>query len=103
MAGAWGSRRETESEGVTNVNEAELATRTYELPEIFADRVSEGALKGLRSMARGGEWDELLDLLIAALRRNKAEVTVEERDRLRDVLAGWGLPTDQLGDLVVLQ
>lgn len=84
-----------------NLTEAELATRTYELPEIFADRISEGALKGLRSMARGGEWDELLDLLIAALRRNKAPVTVEERDQLRQVLEGWGLATGQLNELVV--
>ncbi|HEY2639775.1 MAG TPA: hypothetical protein VGI66_07800 [Streptosporangiaceae bacterium] len=86
---------------MTSVNEAELATRTFELPDMFADRVSERALGALRSMARGGEWDELLDLLVAALRQAGAAISAGERDQLRDVLAGWGLPTDQLDELAV--
>ena len=52
-------------------------------------------------MAGGGEWDQLLDLLLVALRETQAPVTVSERDQLRDVLTGWGLPTDQLDDLAV--
>jgi hypothetical protein len=52
-------------------------------------------------MARGGEWDELLDLLLAALRQTVSAVTVDERDQLRQVLEGWGLPTGQLNELVV--
>jgi hypothetical protein len=52
-------------------------------------------------MARGGEWDELLDLLVAALRQTVSAVTVDERDQLRQVLQGWGLPTAQLNELVV--
>jgi len=52
-------------------------------------------------MAGGGEWDELLGLLIIALRETGASVTVSERDQLREVLAGWGLPTDQLDELAV--
>lgn len=83
-----------------NRSEAELAAQTKRLPEIFADRVPAADLAGLRSMADGGEWDQLLDLLIAALRVTGAGISTHERDLLRDLLAGWGLPTDQLHDLV---
>ena len=83
------------------MNEAELAGRTARLPEVFADRLPASDLRPLRSMAGGGEWDELLDLLIIALRETGASVTVSERDQLREVLAGWGLPTNQLDELAV--
>lgn len=83
------------------MNEPGLAQRTFELPEVFADRLPESTLRALRSMARGGEWDELLDLLLAALRQTVSAVTVDERDQLRQVLEGWGLPTGQLNELVV--
>jgi len=83
------------------MNEAELATRTANLPELFANRLPEAALEGLRSMANGGEWDELLDLLLAALQQTGAIVTGEERDELGAVLEGWGLPTGQVDKLVV--
>ena len=84
-------------------NEAALAARTKRLPDLFADRVQGVDLDGLQSMAWGGEWAELLDLLIAALRLNGATITAEEHDLLRDLLTGWGLPADQLDDLVVSQ
>jgi hypothetical protein len=83
------------------MNEAELAGRTARLPEVFADRLPASDLRPLRSMARGGEWDELLDLLIMALKETQASVTVSERDQLREVLTGWGLPTNQLDGLAV--
>ena len=83
------------------MNEPGLAQRTFELPEVFADRLPESTLRALRSMARGGEWDELLDLLVAALRQTVSAVTVDERDQLRQVLEGWRLPTGQLDELVV--
>jgi len=38
------------------MSEAQLAARTMAFPEIFADRVPETDLAGLRSMAGGGEW-----------------------------------------------
>ncbi len=85
------------------MNEAELATLTARLPELFADRVPESERDGLRSMAGAGEWAELLDLLLAILLQTRAPVSGHERDQLRDVLAGWGLPTSQLDDLVVSQ
>ena len=41
-------------------NEAELAARTKRLPEMFADRVRNADLDGLRSMAGGGELEDLV-------------------------------------------
>ena len=83
------------------MDEADLAGRTALLPELFAGRLPESALDGLRAMARGGEWDELLDLLVAALRQTRAVVTAQERDQLRAVLTGWGLPTGEVDKLAV--
>lgn len=83
------------------MNESELAGRTAQLPEIFADRLPAADLRPLRAMAGGGEWDELLDLLLLALRETQAAVTVSEQEQLREVLAGWGLPTDQLDELAI--
>jgi hypothetical protein len=83
------------------MNEADLAGRTARLPDVFADRVTRADLVGLRSMADGGEWDELLDLLVAALRETGAAISIGERQELRDVLTGWGLPADQLAELIV--
>ena len=83
------------------MNEAELAGRTARLPEIFADRLAVADLRPLRSMAGGGEWDELLDMLLLALRETQAPVTVSEREQLREVLTDWGLATDQLDELAV--
>jgi hypothetical protein len=84
-----------------SMTEAELATLTAGLPERFADRLPGADLDGLRSMARGGEWDELLDLLVAALRATRSPVTSEERDQLCDALTGWGMSLDVLADLKV--
>jgi hypothetical protein len=83
------------------MNQAGLAGRTARLPELFADRVPASDLAGLRSMAAGGEWDELLDLLVAALRVTGAPVSVLELDELRSLLTGWGMPTGQLDGLIV--
>jgi hypothetical protein len=83
------------------MNEAELADRTALLPEMFADRLPAQDLSPLHSMAGGGEWDELLDLLIAGLRVTGAAISGQERDELRAVLTGWGLPSEQLDGLVV--
>lgn len=83
------------------MTEAELATLTAGLPERFADRLPAPELDGLRSMAHGGEWDELLDLLVQALRQTQAPVSGEERDQLRAALTGWGMPADTLAGLNV--
>jgi len=44
---------------------------------------------------------ELLDLLVAALRVNRSPVSPAEIGQLREVLTGWGLPTEQLTDLLI--
>jgi hypothetical protein len=83
------------------MDEAQLATLTAGLPEMFANRLPEAELEGLRSMAAGGEWDELLDLLVAVLQQTRTVVSPGERDRLREALVGWGLPTGPLEELTV--
>ncbi|HEY3952783.1 MAG TPA: hypothetical protein VGM53_05365 [Streptosporangiaceae bacterium] len=83
------------------MTETELATLTAGLPERFADRLPAPELDGLRSMARSGEWDELLDLLVQALRQTQAPVSGEERDQLRAAFTGWGMPTGILASLNV--
>ena len=83
------------------MTESELATLTAGLPERFADRLPAPDLDGLRSMARGGEWDELLDLLVHALQQTQVPVSGEERDQLRTALTGWGMPSDALASLNV--
>jgi hypothetical protein len=49
------------------VNEAEVIDRTEVLPDRYADWVRPEDLDGMRSMADGGEWQELVDLLIASV------------------------------------
>ncbi|MQA83156.1 MAG: hypothetical protein GEV03_00640 [Streptosporangiales bacterium] len=71
------------------------------LPERFVGRIPEPDLEGLRSMARGGEWDELLDLLVAALGGTQAPVTAAERDELAVLLNEAGMPTVRLDELNV--
>jgi hypothetical protein len=82
---------------------AGLATRTTALAETFAGRIPADDLTGLRSMAGGGEWEEFLDLLVAALRVTKAPVSSAEIDDLRQILTDWGLPTEPLAGLTVAE
>ncbi len=81
--------------------EAELAAQTKALPDTFAGRIPAADLAGLRSMAGGGEWDELLDLLVAVLHSDRVPVSAAEVDHLREILTGWGLPADSLSGLTV--
>lgn len=83
------------------MNESEVIARTQALPELYADRVPPVDLEGLRSMASGGEWQELVDLLVASLSSSHARVTVAERDDLRSLLEAMDMPTSQLSTLNV--
>lgn len=83
------------------MDEGHLAQKTYDLVDVFADRVSENQLRALRAMADGGEWDELLDLLLAILVQTRIPVTAAERDHLREVLAGRRLWTAPVGWLAM--
>jgi hypothetical protein len=83
------------------VNEAEVIERAETLPGRYADRVRPQDLDGMRSMADGGEWQELVDLLIASLAMTQALVTSCERDELRTLAEAMDLPADQLAGLNV--
>jgi hypothetical protein len=84
------------------VNEADVIQRVEVLPDRYADRVRPQDLDGIRSMADGGEWQELLDLLIASLNLTRAPVTADERNELRSLAEAMELPADQLAELHVL-
>jgi hypothetical protein len=83
------------------VNEAEVIERVETLPDRYADRVRPQDLDGMRSMADGGEWQELVDVLIASLAMTQAVVTSGERDELKALAEAMDLPTDQLAGLNV--
>jgi hypothetical protein len=84
------------------VNEADVIQRVEALPDRYADRVRPQDLDGMRSMADGGEWQELVDLLIASLSLTRAPVTADERNELRSLAEAMDLPADQLAELHVL-
>jgi hypothetical protein len=84
------------------VNEADVIQRVEALPDRYADRVRPQDLDGMRSMADGGEWQELVDLLIASLSLTRAPVTADERNELRSLAEAMDLPADQLAELRVL-
>jgi hypothetical protein len=83
------------------VNESEVIQRAESLPDAFADRVRPEDLDGLRSMARAGEWRELVDLLVASLGSAGAPVTAGERGELRSLLAAMDMPDAPLAGLTV--
>jgi hypothetical protein len=83
------------------VNESEVIERAEALPDLFAGRVRPEDLDGLRSMARAGEWRELVDLLVASLGSTGAPVTAEERGELRSLLAAMDMPDAPLAGLAV--
>jgi hypothetical protein len=83
------------------VNESEVIERTQALPDLFAGRVRPEDLDGMRSMARAGEWRELVDLLVASLGSTGAPVTAGERGELRSLLAAMDMPGDPLAGLTV--
>jgi hypothetical protein len=81
------------------VNETEIIERAEALPDRYADRVRPEDLDGMRSMAGAGEWQELVDLLVASLRLTGAPVSAAERDELQSLLDAMGLPAGHLADL----
>jgi hypothetical protein len=50
---------------------------------------------------RSGEWQELLDVLIASLARTQTPITSSERDELRTLAKAMDVPADQLSGLNV--
>lgn len=84
------------------MDEHELARRASVLPDQFAARLDESTNNGLRSMNGGGEWDELMDLLVAALVGLGAAVTTGEQQELRELLEAMDMPTDSVQHLTVV-
>lgn len=83
------------------MNEPEVIERAQALPDLFAGRIRPEDLDGLRSMARAGEWRELVDLLVASLGAAGAAVTAGERGELRSLLAAMDMPEAPLASLTV--
>ena len=81
------------------MNESEVIEHTEALPDHYANRVRPEDLAGMRSMAGGGEWQELVDLLIASLALTQAPVTAGECDELRSLVEAMDLPTSPLAGL----
>ena len=75
-----------------NRAEADVIQRVEALPDRYADRVGPQDLDGMRSMADGGEWQELMDLLIASLNVTRAPVTADERNEAEVRHRQWICP-----------
>lgn len=83
------------------MDEHEIAERAVTLPGQYASRVREASRPVLFSLAEGGEYEELLNVLVAALRQAGAAVTAAERDELRGLLSAMDLPAHPLDRLNV--
>jgi hypothetical protein len=73
------------------MDEHEIVRRVRVLPDLFVSRLDESTSRGLRSMNGGGEWDELMNLLVAALIDIGAAVTPAEQEEIRELTAVAGL------------
>ncbi len=83
------------------MNESEVAEQVQALPARYAGRVRPNDLYAMQAMADGGEWQELVDVLVSSLNLTRAAVTSSERDELRSLLAAMGMPEDPLDGLNV--
>ena len=83
------------------VDESEVIERVEVLPDRYAGRVRPNDLYAMRAMADGGEWQELVDVLVGSLSLTRATVTASERDELRSLLTAMNMPEDPLGGLNV--
>lgn len=81
------------------MDESEVIEHVEALPDRYANRVRPRDLNGMRSMADGGEWQELVDVLIASLAMTQAPVTSSERDELRSLAEAMDLPAGPLAEL----
>lgn len=83
------------------MNEAEVVEQVKALPSRYSERVRPNDLYAMEAMASGGEWQELVDVLVASLNLTRAAVTPSERDELLTLLAALGLPDHSLDGLNV--
>lgn len=81
------------------MNETELAINAKQLPDRFADRLDAQHLESLRNDAAGGEWELLLQELLASLQAAEAVITPAECEHLGGLLAS--LDPDEVEDITV--
>jgi hypothetical protein len=79
----------------------EIARRGRALPDQFATRLPAQTLAGLRLMAEGGEYGELVIELTATLVKTEATVSAAEQRELRALLQATGQPTYPVEQLAV--
>jgi hypothetical protein len=79
----------------------EIARRGRALPDQFAARLPARTLAGLRLMAEGGEYGELVIELAATLVKTEAAVTAAEQRELLALLQATGQPTYPVRQLAV--
>jgi len=85
------------------VSEDEVVERVRALPDHYAGRVRPDDLDGMRDMASGGEWQELVALLVGSLNLTNAAVTAQERDELQALLTAVGMPNVSLARLNITE
>lgn len=83
------------------MNDTNVIEQVKALPDRYASRVRPNDLYAMRAMASGGEWQELVDVLLGSLNLTQATVTASELDALRSLLAAMGMSEDLLGRLNV--
>jgi hypothetical protein len=83
------------------MTEDEIIGKARALPDRFADRLTQTAVRGIKLMRGGGEYGELTIELAACLAAHHAPVTPAERDALLALLEAMGRPTDPIEKLNV--
>ena len=84
------------------MDEHEIGRRARALPAVFADRLPDSTLTGLRLMDEGGEYGELVLELAATLAKVGATVSTAEQQEIRVLLASMDMPTRPADQLTVL-
>jgi hypothetical protein len=83
------------------MTEDEIIEKAEELPDRFADRLTESALWSVKRMRGGGEYGLLTSELATSLAKHQAPVTAAERDELLALLEAMHMPTDPIPELNV--
>ena len=97
---SWRPGRRGQVCKTVTVGHRELAQAIRRLPERFSDRLPDRTLQRISIAASGGQWQQVLDDLIASLHAFNQPVTAEEHDQLRAALEALSLPTGPLHELV---
>lgn len=83
------------------MTEGEFIDAAEDLPGRYATRLPERDLDAARDHCDGGEWDELLDDLLASLAANHATISPDEHAELSALLDYAHMPADRLATITV--